>query len=152
MMHAEHRKPNRTSYTLIGPDKSIKGSVTTLMALSIDTATKNMIESKQVGNQAIGASLYGWEDLFEKLVEFLGTSIAKKTILSTSDSYTFSWAFHNKKFESINRLDITRPDFIENSKRIITNTTAGQEWFDNRAVDAVEALKKIRCRKIYRKY
>jgi len=113
------------------------------MSLSIVTTTKIMVESKQVGNQPVGTNLYGWDDLFEKLVEFLGTPVAKQTIEKTTDSYTFSWAFDNKKFDIFNRLDLLRPDFVENSKPYIISNKEGKEWFENRSLDALEALKKF---------
>ncbi|HWY33219.1 MAG TPA: hypothetical protein VNX68_01155, partial [Nitrosopumilaceae archaeon] len=40
MMHTQHRAKNRTTYTLVGPEKGSKAPITTLMSLSIDTATK----------------------------------------------------------------------------------------------------------------
>lgn len=143
MMHAEHRKSNRISYTLLGPEAGKSLPITTLMALSIDGETGVMVESKQVGNQPVGSNLYGYNDLFEKLVDFLSTPIAKQTITKTSDAYTFSTAFDTKKFDALNRLNAVRPDFIDNSKNVITRTREGKEWFQNRALDAQEALKKF---------
>lgn len=143
MMHAQHRKSDRITYTLLGPEKGQKVPISTLMSLSIDKSTQNMVESKQVGNQPIGEKLYGYNDLFDKLVEFLGTSIAKQTIIRTSDHYTLSWAFQNKKFDAINKLDLLRPDFIENSKSTIRNTDGGEEWFATRNLDAMGALKRF---------
>lgn len=143
MMHDQHRKMTRTSYTLLGQEKGSKGPVTTLMAISVEASTKNIVESKQVGNQPVGTNLYGWDDLFEKFVEFLATPVGVNTIAKTTDSYAFSWAFANQKFDAINRLDAIRPDFIEASKNAIISSAGGKEWFETRAIDAVEALKKF---------
>lgn len=143
MMNDQHRKSNRTTYTLLGPEKGKKVPISTLMSLSIDTADKNMVESKQVGNQPIGTNLYGWDDLFEKFVEFLGTPVAKQTIDKTTDSYTFSMALNNRKFDAMNKLDLLRPDFITNSKNQIINSKQGKEWFEERNLDALEALTKL---------
>jgi hypothetical protein len=143
MMHTQHRAKNRTTYTLVGPEKGSKAPITTLMSLSIDTATKKMLESKQVSNQPVGTTLYGWDDLFDKFVEFLGSPIAKESIDYTVDPYTFTWAFNNKKYDALNILNSTRPDFIEASKNIVGSTTAGKEWLETRALDAIDALKKF---------
>jgi len=140
MMHSQHRAGDKTTYTLLGPEKGKKVPITTLMSLSVDTASKNMIEAKQVENQEVGTNLYGWDDLFEQFVNFLGTSIAKQTIDKTTDTYALAWAFRNKKFDLINRLDLIRPDFITNSKRVILSSDGGKEWFETRSLDAVEAL------------
>lgn len=141
----EHRGGNRITYTLLGPEKGKKLPILTLLSLSVVKGNGDMREGKQVGNQPIGTSLYGWDDLFEKYVEFLGTPIARNTITQSTDSYTFSNAFNNKKFDSLNRLDSLRPDFIENSKNTILGLRSKEaiEWFENRNLDALEALKKI---------
>ena len=138
-----HRGKNRTTYTLVGPEKGKKAPVSTLMSLSVDTASKKIVEGKQAGNQNVGVNLFGWDDLFEKFVEFMGTPVAKETIDSTGDFYVLSWALHNKKFDLMNQLDLLRPDFITNSKQLITNSTEGKAWFEARTQDAMDALKKL---------
>lgn len=138
-----HRSADRVTFTLLGPEKGQKLPITTLLSLSTVKSTGDMREGKQVGNQAIGNSLYGWDDLFERYVEFLGTPVAKENIKYSSDSLTWNQAFKSRKFDALNRLDITRPDFIENSKDYILHQgKEAVEWFENRNLDAVEALQK----------
>lgn len=144
MMHSEHRKKDRNSYTLLGPKKGQKLPISTIMALSIRTGDDEMPESKQVGNQPIGTNYNGWSDLYEVFIDFLATPIAKNTIAKSIDTYSFSWLFGNKRFDLLNKLDSLRPDFVEESKYTIIqcDRKAASEWFETRSLDAVEALKK----------
>jgi len=141
-MVSSHRESSRITYTLLGPESGKKVPITTIMSISIDIKTKNIVEGKQVGNQNIGSNLYGWNDLYDKFVQFLATPIAKETIDKTSDYTVLSWPFANKKFDTLNKLDLLRPDFIENSKTIISRLEGGKQWLENRKIDAVQALKK----------
>jgi hypothetical protein len=127
---------------LLGPEKGKEVPVSTLMSLTTIESTQNMGEGKQVGNQPIGTTLYGWNDLLEKYVEFLGTPAAKKAIKISTDGTTWSAFFSKDKFDLLNRLDLLRPDLIESSKQsIISNGgTKAKEWFATRNLDAIDAL------------
>jgi len=140
----EHRGADRVTFTLLGPEKGKKLPISTLLSLSTVESTGDMREGKQFGNQAIGTSLYGWDDLLEKYVEFLGTKAAKDKILKSNDTLTWGEFFNKKKFELLNKLDLIRPDFVENSKSTILRLgKEAKEWIENRNLDAVEALKKF---------
>lgn len=143
-----YRSSQALNYSLLGPLKGTKTPVSTLLAMAINKSDGNMQEARQAENKVIGSeSFYGWNDYAEQFVIFLGTSEAKNRIhkISGSAASFFNWIFNNKKFDILNRLDIARPDLIENSEEQIKSSggAVAKEWFETRKLDAVEALKKF---------
>lgn len=143
-----YRGGQALNYSLLGPEKGSKIPISTLLAMAINKSDGNMTEARQAGNKVIGSeSFYGWNDYAEQFVTFLSTAEAKKNIKEISDSAAsfFEWIFTNKKFDIINRLNLLRPDIIENSEDSIKKKgkDAAIEWFETRNLDAVEALSKF---------
>src|ERR1035437_1384027 len=143
-----YRGSNMLTYTLIGPKNGTDKRMTSLLSLSIENG--NISDAKQVENQPIGSPLYGWNDLDELFVKFLGTPELKATLKSingnVSSRYSgaefFVTMFANRKLSIMNLLHSLRPDIIENSKYTIEQS-GGAEWLRSRNLDAVQALKKL---------
>jgi len=144
-----HREPDRISYTLLGPLKGEKDLVSSLLAISVSRNSGDIYETRQAENKAIGSeSFYGWDDLDDAFVEFLGTPEARKDIKSINNHGGVNFwqeLFKNNKFDLLNKLDILRPDLIEASKKTILQYGGPKatEWFETRNLDAIDALTKF---------
>jgi len=146
---ASHRAPDRISYTLLGPLKGEKNLVSSLLAISVSRNSGDIFETRQAENKSIGSeSFYGWDDLDNAFVEFLGTPEARKDIKSINaygGQNFWEELFRKNKFDLLNKLDTLRPDLIEASKQTILQKGGKKatEWFETRNLDAIDALAKF---------